>query len=411
MGSSPTTPTPRWQVFTAAPHRVMFFAGALQTALVMLLWLAELLGRAALWWPVLPMVLPSTLVHTFLMLYGVFPFFIFGFLLTVYPRWMSGPLVPATRYLATFIFLTGGMLLFYAGLFISKWLLVLALATQLTGWGVGLFSLLAVFRQAPNRGAHEKLLNLALLAAMLGMLGYLHGVWTGSAISFFVARELGLWLFLVPVVFTVGHRMIPFFSGSALANYAVQRPSWSLPLLGIGVIGHVTLETLGYSQWLLLFDTPLLFMGLHHTRLWNFRRSFEVRLLAMLHIAFLWFGIAMALYVAQSFFLLASHAFVLGRAPLHALGIGFVTSMVVAMASRVTLGHSGQPLAADPLTWRVLLGINVTACLRLLSEFTPVSVSHTLNILAAMAWLICLLPWIARYVPAYLRPRIDGKPG
>ena len=101
------TPLPgpvKWEVFTAAPHRMMFFAGALQTVMVMLFWLAELLERAA-GWPSLPLVLPSTWVHVFLMLYGLFPFFIFGFLITVYPRWMGGPIVPASRYVTAFGFL------------------------------------------------------------------------------------------------------------------------------------------------------------------------------------------------------------------------------------------------------------------------------------------------------------------
>lgn len=58
----------------------------------------------------------------------------------------------------------------------------------------------------------------------------------------------------------------------------------------------------------------------------------------MLHIAFLWLAIGMTLYTVQSLTLLITGVDYLGRAPLHALGIGFFTGMVVAMASRVTLG-------------------------------------------------------------------------
>ena len=60
-------------MFSAAPHRMMFLPGALQTVLVMLFWLVELLGRAG-WWPPLPLVLSSTWAHVFLMLFGVFAF-------------------------------------------------------------------------------------------------------------------------------------------------------------------------------------------------------------------------------------------------------------------------------------------------------------------------------------------------
>jgi len=412
MGSLLTiTPTPRWQVFTSAPHRVMFFAGALQTALVMLLWLAELLGRTALWWPALPMVLPSTLAHTFLMLYGVFPFFIFGFLLTVYPRWMSGPVVPSTRYITSFVFLSCGMLLFYAGLFISRRLLALALATQLIGWGLVLYSLLAVYRQARNHGPHERLLNFALLTAMIGILCFLYGVVTGSGLAFQLARELGLWLFLLPVVFTVGHRMIPFFSQSALINYIMVRPSWGLPLMIVCAAAHVLLEVSGLPAWRFLADAPLAVAALHHSWVWQFRRSFHARLLAMLHIAFLWLGIGMTLYTVQSLVLLMSGTDFLGRAPLHALGIGFFTGMVIAMASRVTLGHSGRALEANDLTWRVLFGINIAAVMRIVAEFLPGTLGNTFSVLAALTWLVSFLLWNWLYAPMYLRPRLDQKPG
>jgi uncharacterized protein involved in response to NO len=399
-----------WQVFAAAPHRMMFFAGAVQAMLAMGLWLSELLGRAG-YVPPLPMVITSAWAHIFLMLFGLFPFFIFGFLLTVYPRWMGGPVVPVSRYVTVFLMLVAGMILFYAGLFTSGAILIVALAWQLIGWGIGIYSLLAVFRQAPKRGPHERLLNLALFAAMGGIVSFLYGVLCDSGEAFLLARELGLWLFLVPVVFTVSHRMIPFFSSTALDNYMMVRPSWSLPLLAAGVTGHAALEMLGLPQWLFVVDAPLLFMALHHSLLWQLRRSFEVRLLAMLHIAFLWFGLAMALYLAQSIVLLTSHVWVLGRAPLHALGIGFITSMMVAMVSRVTLGHSGRALEADDLTWRVLFGVNLTAVLRITAEIAPANTSGALNILAALAWLISLSPWVWRYAPMYLRPRVDGKPG
>ncbi|MHB8535259.1 MAG: NnrS family protein [Sulfuricaulis sp.] len=407
---SPSPDRSNWKIFSAAPHRMLFLPGAAQAVLVMLLWLAELLGRAGIV-PLPPMVLAPAWAHAYLMLFGLFPFFIFGFMLTVYPRWMNGPEVPASRYVAVFVFLTGGMILFYTGLFAARTVLELGLLLQLIGWGVGLYALLTVFRRAPKHGAHEIVLNLALLAALAGILGFLHGVATGSGRSLLAARESGLWLFLVPVVFVVSHRMIPFFSSTALSGYNAVRPAWSLPLLVVGVTGHATLELSGYPQWLFLFDAPLLAMAVHHMLLWKFRRSFEVRLLAMLHIAFLWFGVGMALYTIQSLTLLFGKAWILGRAPLHALGIGFITGMMVAMASRVTLGHSGRALAADDLTWRVLLGVNVTAVLRISAELAPASAGNTLNILAAIGWLVSLSPWVWRYAPMYLRPRVDGKPG
>jgi uncharacterized protein involved in response to NO len=384
---------------------MMFLPGVLQTVMVMLFWLAELLGRLG-WWPPLSLVLSSTSVHVFLMLFGLFPFFIFGFLFTVYPRWMGGAIIPASQYVAVFMLLVTGMVLFYAGLFLSPLLVALSLVLQLSGWAMALYSLFAVFRQAPKRGPHERLLNLALAAGAV-----LAGVVTRSSLAFQLAREIGLWLFLMPVVFLVAHRMIPFFSQSALINYMMVRPAWGPPVMVICVVAHAAFEIAGLPAWRFLADAPLAAAALHHSWIWQFRRSFHARLLAMLHIAFLWLGIGMTLYAAQSLVLLVTGMDYLGRVPLHALGIGFFTGMVVAMASRVTLGHSGRALEADDLTWRVLAGVNLAAILRIAAEFAPGTVSGALNGLAAATWLLSFLLWAWLYAPMYVRRRVDGKSG
>ncbi|MCR4302300.1 MAG: NnrS family protein [Sulfuricaulis sp.] len=407
----PTDSEPtRWQVFTAAPHRTMFLPGVLQSVLIMLFWFAELLGRVG-WIPPLLLALPATQVHVFLMLFGLFPFFIFGFLFTVYPRWMGGPVIPASRYVPVFILLVTGMVLFYAGLFTSPLIVATALSLQLTGWGVALYALFTVYRQAPKRGPHERLLNLALAAGAIGILCFLTGVVTQSPLAFRLAREIGLWLFLMPVVFLVAHRMIPFFSQSALINYIMVRPAWGPPVMVVCVVAHAAFEIAGLPAWRFLADVPLAAAALHHSWLWQFRRSFHARLLAMLHIAFLWLGIGMTLYALQSLALLVTGTDYFGRVPLHALGIGFFTGMVVAMASRVTLGHSGRALEADGLTWRVLFGVNIAAVLRIAGEFVPGTASGILNGLSAATWLLSFLLWAWLYAPMYVRRRVDGKTG
>lgn len=341
------------------------------------------------------------------MLYGIFPFFIFGFLLTVYPRWLGLPPVARAEYVRVFLLMAPGAALVYVGIYTRPAVLAVALGLMAAGWASGLASLLAVARKSRDPGAHVRALNLALIAGLLGLLALLGAVATGRAALYLVARETGLWLFLVPVIFVVSHRMVPFFSQSALADYEAERPGYSLPVMGVCVLGHAGAELAGLAAWRFLFDAPLAALALHHTWLWNFRRSFEVRLLAMLHIAFLWLGIAMALYAGQSLARLAGLD-VLGRAPLHALGIGFIAGMAIAMASRVTLGHSGRPLAADRLTWALLLGLNVVAIVRIAAEFLPAT---PLNLLAALGWLAAMGVWALRYGPMYARPRIDGKPG
>lgn len=399
-----------WSVFSAAPHRLLFFGGAVQILVALGWWLPELAARVTgdAWLPTA--VLPVVWAHAFLMIYGVFPFFIFGFLFTVYPRWMGTAVIARRAYVAVSALLYGGVLLFYAGLYLHPLVMTLALVLYGTGWGGGLRSLYLVYRHARQRGAHERLLNLALAAGLLGIGCFLVATLSGQVFLFRLAREVGVWLFLLPVVFLVAHRMIPFFSQSTLMNYIMIRPAWGPPLMLICAGGHVLLELAGYPAWRFIADLPLAIAALQHSWVWQFRRSFHARLLAMLHIAFLWLGLAMSLYALQSLVLLVTGTDYFGRAPLHALGIGFFTGMVVAMASRVTLGHSGHALSADALTWAVLLGVNVSALLRVAGEFLPAS-GAALNLAAGVVWLVSLGAWVARYAPMYLRPRADRQPG
>ena len=78
--STASTAGQPWKVFSAAPHRMMFFAGAVQLVLTLLFWGVELLGLYTALWPPLHITIAPVWVHGFLMLYGLFPFFIFGFL-------------------------------------------------------------------------------------------------------------------------------------------------------------------------------------------------------------------------------------------------------------------------------------------------------------------------------------------
>ncbi len=398
-----------WRVFTAAPHRMLFLGGAAQIVLVMALWATELAGRATGAWT-LPWSMPSSWAHAFLMLYGVFPFFIFGFLLTVYPRWMGGDAVPRARYVPVFVALAAGMVLFYAGLFSARTLVVAGVVVYALGWALAGRALLDVYRRASAHGVHERLLNLALGFGLLGIVAFLVALLGAPSFVFALAREVGVWLFLVPVVFLVSHRMIPFFSQSVLVNYMMVRPAWGPPLMLVCAAAHAAFELAGMGAWRFLADLPLAAAALQHSWVWQFRRSFHARLLAMLHIAFLWLGIAMTLYALQSLALLFTGNDYFGRAALHALGIGFFTGMVVAMASRVTLGHSGRALLADQITWAALFGVNVAAALRVTGELW-LAASAWLNLLAGIVWLALFAVWAGRYLPMYLRPRVDQRPG
>src|SRR5699024_5436793 len=157
-------------------------------------------------------------------------------------------------------------------------------------------------------------------------------------------------------------------------------------------------------------DIPLAAIAAWHSWHWNLRRSLHVPLLAVLHISFAWLTIAMALYSLSSLLLLFGSDVSLGTAPLHALTIGFIGSMVIAMATRVNLGHSGRPLVAGRVALFAFGLVQITAIVRVLADCPPLTGARTtLLLLAAVIWLIGILPWSLQNGQYAVMPRIDGK--
>ena len=403
-----------WEVFTAAPHRIMFLAGAVQLVLSLLFWLVELTGRYSDLWPPFELSIGTTFAHFFLMVYSIFPFFTFGFLMTTYPKWMNGEVVPKSRYTSAFLLQVAGVGLFYIGLLVSKMLVLAAITIHLAGWLVAYRALLGVYIAVKGtRRYHETHLNIAIALGITGELLYLAFLASGNELLFQLSIRAGFWLYIIPLLIIVSHKMLPFFSSNIIEGYRIVQPPWSLPFLWAGLIGHISLELAGKHSLLFLFDIPLLLFGLYHTAIWGFIASFKERLLAVLHISFLWFSAGVALYTVQSLWLFISGGAILGKGPLHAIAIGFLTSMVVAMGTRVSLGHSGRALKMDDFTWRCFWGIQAAAMLRILAEIDMLNalLPINLNLIASMMWLASLIPWAFRYGIIYLRPRVDGQPG
>jgi len=249
----------------------------------------------------------------------------------------------------------------------------------------------------------------------LGIAAYM--LWLLTEIHYLLdfSRHAGIWFFLMPILLTVSHRMIPFFSSRVLDNYVIVRPYWILWLMLACSITHGLLHLADLPQYSWVVDIPLALCALYLSIRWGLLRSFQISLLAVLHISFAWLSISMLLHGLQSVFILfpESNLWAMGMAPLHALVIGYFASMVLGMASRVTLGHSGRPLELDRFTWQLFIGFQSVAVARMLPDMIPALNRYApeLYIIAGLIWLLSFTLWAARYIPIYWRPRIDGKPG
>jgi uncharacterized protein involved in response to NO len=408
----PFDPRAALRLLGNAPHRFFFTLGAVQAVAVMLWWLADLGGRYAGLYAPLAWTLPPPWAHAFLMNYTVFPFFIFGFLMTAMPNW-TGEAMPHRAHLYAGLPMAFGVVFFYVGLATDARLVLAGVALHVVGWLIGAGILASVVAQ--NRGRDRFALGLTLVMFVGALSAAAFGAWlaTDEPAYAAVSRHAGVWLFLVPLFLTVEHRLVPFFSSRIISGYVVFRPEWSMPFLVGAAVLHFALELAGARAWLWVADAPMAAWVATLAVKWGLAGSFRARLLVMLHLALVAFAVALGLYALDSLATAAGHAGAIGLAPLHALTIGYFAATTVAMVSRVSLGHSGRALEADALTWWAFLGVLATAGVRVVADlwFVPPALRLWLSVAAALLWLAVFVPWAARYLPIYLRPRADGRPG
>jgi uncharacterized protein involved in response to NO len=396
----------------------MFLAGSLQGVMTMLWWVADLAGRygiagGAAEWSIAP-----AWAHAFLMIYGFFPFFILGFLFTTFPNWLNGEKIPPRDFLGSCLLMTAGMVLFYVGLAVDKWFAILGSFLVLAGFTVAIHALTRVLVRAKDQDRrHPFAAMAALITGWLGMAAYLLWLLTDTFALLDFSRSAGIWFFLLPIVMIVSHRMIPFFSSRVLDDYVLVRPYWMLWLMLSCSFAHGMLQLSDDAlHYLWVFDLPLAACAIYLSLAWGLLRSFRVHLLAVLHISFAWLSVSMLLYGSQSlvFFASGGRLMPFGLAPLHALAIGYFAGMVLGMASRVTLGHSGRPLVLDQFSWLLFLGFQITVALRIAPDILPEVLGmdgRGLYMLAGLCWLVCFSLWTRRYAPIYWRQRADGTPG
>lgn len=407
----------RWLL--AAPHRLGFFAAACMLAASALWWTAVLLSRAAGYSP--PWAVAPPAAHGLLMGLGFTPLFIAGFLFTAGPKWLGEAAVEARVLLWPVLLMLAGWCLVLPGLHLSALLAAAGLALVAVGWSRLCMRFVAILRasRVPDR-THACVVAAACVVGAATMWVAVGALVMRDVAVLRAATQVALWGFVATVFVAVSHRMIPFFSASALPTLDAWRPMWLLWLMvaALWIEALVAVAALGWgplAPWLrgvqALIELPVALLLLWLALRWGMVQSLKIRMLAMLHAGFLWLGLACVLSAL-------SHALMawtdgeqsLGLAPMHALTMGYLGATLLAMATRVSSGHSGRSLAADNTAWAMYWVLQAAVVMRVVAALWPAG-STVLTLLAVLAWTTATVAWAWRYGGWFVRPRIDGRPG
>ena len=203
----------------AAPHRLMFFVGASNVLLAMLWWAAWL---ASARWPQLAMPQPQPYagwLHAFVMQYQMLASFIFGFLLTVFPRWLGLAEFERWRYAPVGAGLFGGQIATLLGAMGWEAGITVGLFLTVAGWIAAMTTLAPLLWREKGTTWHARSCFAALCLGLAGLLAWTAFVLGAPPIWAFASIKLGSFGLLLPVYLSVAHRMFPFFAGNVVPGY------------------------------------------------------------------------------------------------------------------------------------------------------------------------------------------------
>lgn len=389
----PIVTRPR-QALWALGFRPFFLGGSLFALIALLLWGGTLAGALS---PTPPGGMLAW--HRHEMLFGFAVAIIAGFLLTAVQNWSGIPGLAGRPLQALFLLWLLGRLAWFMPL--PAWLLVSIQGSFLPLVAVALARPI-ILRRLRNNYPIVGLILLIAACQWLTLAGWLaHSEeWQRRGVL------AGLWL-VAAMMSVIGGRVIPFFTRRGLGNMtpARARPwldracllgSVSVPLSFVAGLGDSPRPSMA-----VLFAALAL---LHGARLlsWHERGLWRLPLLWSLHLAYAWLipaCLGLALWHAG-----------MALAPslaTHALTVGAMSGLIVAMMARVSLGHTGRPLQVPRSIGCAFALIQLAALARVvMTPFTPLGLG--LSVLFGSAALLLFL-W--HYLPILMRARADGMPG
>ncbi len=378
--------------------RPFFLFGSVFALLSVAIWLLTLKGilnphplNGILWW------------HSHEMLFGFVTAIIAGFLLTAVQTWTSIPGVKGIKLLALFtLWATARIVIFYSPAINPVFIMLidvafLPLTTLLLG--LPLFNI----RMYRNMIFIPILLLMSFSNAMTYLPQFSFSAqWATQGLHSMV-------LLVTLLVALLGGRVIPMFTANGVGITKVLPIKWlevsALSILFLLYAGFL----LGLTEYTQAFGVlSLIAAGLHTYRWLRWRPwlTLKVPLVWALHFTMIFIPIGLALIALHFFTNTVSLS-----AAIHSLTVGAIGGMILAMMSRVSLGHTGRPLTVNRLMQAAFASIVLAAVTRSILIALLPAYTLPLTLLSGIFWCIAFSGFLWVYIPILSTPRLDRRPG
>ena len=386
---------PKTHPFMSYAFRPFFLLNGFFAVVVISIWLMALHGTG-------PASVPATMLywHGHEMVVGFAMAAMAGFVLTAVATWTDRPPLQ-------------GKLL---GVLVFSWLLgrrAMMAATRLPYWLVASadtifpFLLFLLVAREVVGGRSRRNYPVVGITLVLAVLNLLYHLGTLRILPGMDRLALYFLIHLILLMITViAGRIIPNFTANWLRARGHERLPENHPLTdGITVVAtiatgvSVSLTPFGPVTGILAMVAALS----HAVRLarWRGLATTSEPLLFVLHVAYLWLPVGFALTALAAFGLVFPPS-----AALHALTMGAIGNMILAVTSRVALAHTGRSLHAPRLIVISYAILNAAVVARVLSPLNPGLTIEMID-LSALGWIVTFAIFTAVYGPVLTRPRVD----
>lgn len=346
-----------------------------------------------------------TFWHAHEMLFGFVAAIIVGFLLTAVQSWTGLRATHGKPLIVLFSLWLLARILMLVDIFTLQWITAVFDVS---------FLLLAAFFMAKLVLKVKQYRNLIfvpilLLLATTNLFTHL-SVITGE--MHFYTQGIYATVMIITLMMTViAGRVFPMFTANGTQTKKVDNLAWLeksvISLTAITLLIHFFgLQQMISSKLMVLL---FIFCSLGHSIRairWRPQVTFNRPLVWSLHLAY-WF-------IPVSFLLFALHYAGLNISTsnaLHGLTAGAMSSLILAMIARISLGHSGRPLTPHWLMKYAFSLIILAGGIRLLSPYIQLYFNFNLHVVSACLWAFSFGIYVVVYAPILTTPRPDGKPG
>jgi len=384
----PPPKTSALQNLIALPHRLFFFAGVVQGLLFISLLGLNYAGLISL-------NLSAGIYHVYALSFSVFTQFFIGFLLTTFPRYLSRPSAPKEAYLPIAWLINGGTILLIFVSFVSPKAIVLPMFLIFAGYVIFVRILLDFQRKSTVTNKSDTTWMLA--AFVCGGIGQLLFIVDVFVPLYVWALGVTFYLYLFLLIMVVSQKMIPFFTANRIAGYTISKSPYFLKLLTTALVLKVLLNGLEFNA--LLADSALFCILLYE--LWRWKLPFKKSppILWVLFLGLWWAPVGFGLFVIQGSLEWMGSILHLEKAPIHALALGYFTTVLIGFGTRIILGHSGRTPNADGYATLLFGLIQVMVIMRILAgAMGGMGYMHFI-LTSAGLWVLVFALWSKRYMP------------